>query len=170
MWDLNVFNKILIVFCLHDFRLLPWSRRVQFSFTLYLASYSKTNKIHLLSQIIYSCKTLYMFRTVFPSIIRSSRLHIQQQAYVKQLLLPAASSLELLMMDGKTVWNMQCVLREKIIGETGASCWFYYRNILRCADLWTSDLFGLLYVEVQMSLILYFNRKLHCMKLGCEYH
>jgi len=44
------------------------------------------------SQIIYSCKTLYIFRTVFPSIIRSSRLHIQQQAYVEQLLLPAASS------------------------------------------------------------------------------
>ena len=40
---------------------------------------------------------LYMFRTVFPSIIRSSRLYIQQQAYV---------SLELLMMDGKTVRNM----------------------------------------------------------------
>ena len=35
-------------------------------------SYSTTNKMHLLSQIIYSCKTLYMFRTVFPSIIRSS--------------------------------------------------------------------------------------------------
>ena len=43
------------------------------------------------SQIIYSCKTLYMFRTVFPSIIRSSKLHIRQQACVKQLLLPAAS-------------------------------------------------------------------------------
>jgi hypothetical protein len=28
-----------------------------------------------------------MLRTVFSSIIRSSRLHIQQQAYVKQLLL-----------------------------------------------------------------------------------
>jgi len=28
-----------------------------------------------------------MFRTVFPSIIRSSRLYIQQQAYVKQILL-----------------------------------------------------------------------------------
>jgi len=40
------------------------------------------------SQIIYSCKTLYMFRMVFPSIIRSSRLHIQQEAYVEQLLLP----------------------------------------------------------------------------------
>jgi len=72
-----------------------------------------------------------MFRTVFPSIIRSSRLHIQQQAYVKQLLIPAASgdememefhlvpassscltyaccmcSFELLKMDGKTVRNM----------------------------------------------------------------
>ena len=94
--------------------------------------YNTTKKMHLLSQIIYSCKMLYMFRTVFPSIIRSSRLHIQQQAYVKQLLLaglrlnccsissqlPAGSSscltyacfymcsLELLMMDGKTVRNM----------------------------------------------------------------
>jgi hypothetical protein len=46
--------------------------------------------MHLLSQIIYSCKTLYMLLTVVPSIIRSSKLHIQQQAYVKQLLLPAA--------------------------------------------------------------------------------
>jgi len=32
---------------------------------------------------IYSCKTLYMFRTVFPFIIRSSKLHIRQQAYVQ---------------------------------------------------------------------------------------
>jgi len=31
--------------------------------------------------------TLWMFRTVFPSIIRSSRMYIQQQAYVKQTLL-----------------------------------------------------------------------------------
>ena len=42
-------------------------------------SCSTTNKMHLLSQIIYSCKTLYMFRTVFPSIIRSSKLRIQQR-------------------------------------------------------------------------------------------
>jgi len=45
--------------------------------------------MHLLSQIIYDCKTLYMFRTVFPSIIRSSKLRIQQQ-YVIQLLLSDA--------------------------------------------------------------------------------
>ena len=44
-----------------------------------LDSYSTTNKMHLLSQIIYSCKTLCMFWTGFPSIIRSSKLHIQQQ-------------------------------------------------------------------------------------------
>jgi len=30
-------------------------------------SYSTTNKMHLLSQIIYSCKTLYMFRSFRPS-------------------------------------------------------------------------------------------------------
>jgi hypothetical protein len=42
--------------------------------------------MNLLSQIIYPCKTLYMFRMGFPFIIRSSRLHIQQQVYVKQLL------------------------------------------------------------------------------------
>jgi len=34
--------------------------------------------MHLLSQIIYSCKTLYMFWMVSPSIIRSSKLCIQQ--------------------------------------------------------------------------------------------
>ena len=42
-------------------------------------SYSTTNKMHLLSQFIHSCKMLYVFWTVFPSIIRSSKLHIQQR-------------------------------------------------------------------------------------------
>jgi len=36
-----------------------------------------------------------MFRTVFPSIIRSSKLYIQQQAYVKQILLLLASRNEI---------------------------------------------------------------------------
>jgi len=40
--------------------------------------FSTTNKMHLLSQMIYSCQTLYMFRRVFPSILRKSKLHIQQ--------------------------------------------------------------------------------------------
>jgi hypothetical protein len=47
------------------------------------------------SQIIYFCITLYMFRTVCPSIIRSSGLYIQQQAYVEHILLPATSGNEM---------------------------------------------------------------------------
>ena len=35
------------------------------------------------SSLFYFGMTLYMFRTVFPPIIRISRLYIQQQAYVK---------------------------------------------------------------------------------------
>jgi len=59
-----------------------------------LYSYSTTNKLHLLSQIIYSCRTLYMFRTVFPSIIRSSKLRIQQRYMSNSCcyLLPAAGN------------------------------------------------------------------------------
>ena len=52
--------------------------------------------------------TLYMFRTVFPSIIRSARLYTQQ-ANSSICLTNACCcmySLELLMMDGKTVRNM----------------------------------------------------------------
>ena len=40
-------------------------------------SYSTTNKMHLLPQIIYCCKMLCMFRKVFPSVISSSKLRIQ---------------------------------------------------------------------------------------------
>jgi len=41
-------------------------------------------------QIYFIGVTIYMFRTVFLSIIRSSRLYIQQQAYVKHILLTAS--------------------------------------------------------------------------------
>ena len=43
------------------------------------------------SQFLYFCKTLYMFQTGFPSIIKSSKLYIQLQVFVRPLLLPAAS-------------------------------------------------------------------------------
>ena len=39
------------------------------------------------SNLFYFGMTLYMFRTIFPSIIRSSRLYIQQQTHVKKILL-----------------------------------------------------------------------------------
>ena len=44
-----------------------------------------------ISPFIYFCKILCMFQTVFPSIIRNSKLHIQHQVFVRPLLLPAAS-------------------------------------------------------------------------------
>jgi len=45
--------------------------------------------MHQSSNLFYFGTTLCMFRTVFPSIIRSSRPYIQQQAFVKQVLLSA---------------------------------------------------------------------------------
>jgi hypothetical protein len=42
--------------------------------------------MHQFLKFIYFELTLYMFRAVFQSIIRSSRLYIQQQVYVKQIL------------------------------------------------------------------------------------
>ena len=54
-------------------------------------SHSTANKMHLLSQIIYSCKTLYTFGAVFPSIIGSPKLRAYTATvYVRRLLLPAA--------------------------------------------------------------------------------
>jgi len=50
---------------------------------------SKTNQMRQCIKFIYFGMTLYMFRTVFWSIIKSSGLYVQQQAFVKQILLSA---------------------------------------------------------------------------------
>jgi hypothetical protein len=44
---------------------------------MYIFFCSKTNQMHNISNLFYFGTTLYMFRTVFPSIIRSLRLYIQ---------------------------------------------------------------------------------------------
>ena len=48
--------------------------------------YSKTNQMHQCIKLILFGTDTCMFWTVFPSIIRSSRLYIQQQAFVEQIL------------------------------------------------------------------------------------
>jgi len=48
--------------------------------------YSKTNQMHNISNLFYFGTTLYMFRTVSPSINRSLRLYIQHRVYVIQVL------------------------------------------------------------------------------------
>ena len=48
--------------------------------------YSKTKQMHQFSQIYFNFVVLlYIFRTVFLSIIRNLRLYIQHQLYVKQV-------------------------------------------------------------------------------------
>ena len=54
-------------------------------------SYIKTNQMHNISNLFYFGTTLYMFRTVFPSIVRSLRLYIQHQVYVIQVVWLIAS-------------------------------------------------------------------------------
>ena len=51
--------------------------------TLTIHLYSKTNQIHNISNLFYFGTTLYMFRTVSPSIIRSLRLYIKHQVFVQ---------------------------------------------------------------------------------------
>ena len=49
------------------------------------------------SNLFYFGMTRYMFRTIFASIIRGSRLYIQQQAFVKQILLSVCFGMTLYM-------------------------------------------------------------------------
>jgi hypothetical protein len=59
------------------------------SIVIYL--YSKTHQMHNISNLFYFGTTLYMFRTVSPSIIGSLRLYKQHQIYVIQVLWLLAS-------------------------------------------------------------------------------
>jgi len=54
--------------------------------TFYI-SIAKPTRCTSFSNLFHFIVALYMFRTVFPSIIRSLRLYIQHQVYVKQILL-----------------------------------------------------------------------------------
>jgi hypothetical protein len=97
-------------------------------------SYSTTNKMHLLSQIIYSCKTLYMFRTVFLSIIRSSKLRIQQRYMSNSccyLLLSGMrwNSMEFRVPDVGRKDRPKLVERVTRINNITGSCWLYHRNL-----------------------------------------
>jgi len=51
--------------------------------------------MHNISNLFYFETTLFMFRTVFPSIIRSLRLYIQHRVYVTQVMWLPASGKEM---------------------------------------------------------------------------
>jgi len=114
--------------------------------------------MHFLSQIIYSCKTLYMFRTVFPSITRISKLRIQPRymssSYCYLLLSGIAEGSNSCLTYAIAVYAVlsswwwtespsekcRAFYKNKSFEKTGASCWLYYRNILQCTDLWILNL------------------------------
>jgi len=60
---------------------------------------------YLSDRYCYLLLASYMFQAGFPSIIRSSKLHIQRQVFVRPLLLPAASQLHV--SDGFSVHHQE---------------------------------------------------------------
>jgi len=102
--------------------------------------------------------SLYMFRTVFPSIIRSPRLYIQRQVCVIQVRWLLASGPRPASKQSTNLYDIYLTLyvqsrtpddgrkdRPKhvelysINSKNLASSWFYYRNIWRCTVTWTSN-------------------------------
>ena len=82
--------------------------------------YSKTNEMDQCIKFILFWVTLHMFRTVSPSIIRNSRLYIQQQAYGEQILLTACfiiRSSRLYIQQPNRYW---CLFARK---QTAVSVW-----------------------------------------------
>jgi len=57
---------------------------------LNIISIAKPTRCTNVPNLFYFRMTLYMFRSVFPSITRSSRMYIEQQAFVKEILLSAS--------------------------------------------------------------------------------
>jgi hypothetical protein len=110
--------------------------------------YSKTNRMHSISNLFYFGTTLYMFRTVSPSIIRSLRLYIQHHVYVIQQAatepvwhIPDAvcTVLDSWWWTERPSETCRALFQNKINLKYCASGWFYYRNILRCTVLQTSN-------------------------------
>jgi len=79
--------------------------------------------MHNISNLSYFGTTLYMFRTVSSSIIRSLRLYIQHQVYVIQVLWLLANGKE---MEQSSI-SFPFPFQNKINLRYCASGWFYYK-------------------------------------------
>jgi len=73
----SAYTQPKFLFCLTSFR-YPTLKFCEVAVLFYI----KPTRCISFSNVFCFGITLYMFRTVFPSIIRSSRLYIQQQVYV----------------------------------------------------------------------------------------
>jgi len=97
--------------------------------------YSKTNQMHNISNLFYFGTTLYMFRRVSPSIIRSLILYTQHQVYaietepVWHIPDVVGAVLDSWWWTERPSETCRVLFQNKINLRHCASCWFYYRNI-----------------------------------------
>jgi len=108
---------------IHDYAKSYHEMLISHSFSFY----SKTYQMHHCLKFILFWITLYTFRTVFPSIVRSSRLYIQQQKYVKQILRLLASKQSLYLFD---ICLLLYVPNSRSICLTFACCCMYSLELL----------------------------------------
>jgi hypothetical protein len=98
--------------------------------------YNKTNHMHNISNLFYFGTTHYMFRTVSPSIVSSLRLYIQHQVRYDAV----CTVLDPWWWTERLSETCRVLFQNKINLRYCASGWFYYRNILRCTVLETSEM------------------------------
>ena len=113
-------------------------------------SYSKTNQMHQCIKIIYFRMTLYMFRAVFPYIIRSSRPYIQQYLFVKCLLLYVQSWTPDDVRKDRPK-HVECHSKINNFDTLVHLVGFTIGILLRCTALWTSN------SSVLILIIFYYN-------------
>ena len=97
--------------------------------------YSKTNKMHQCIKLFYFGTTLYMFRTVFPSIAKSSRLYIQQPNRYCCLLASGYASKQIAVF----VWHSSICLTQQYLSDTAVSVW-HSSICLTAVSVWHSSI------------------------------
>jgi len=101
------------------------------------------------SQFIYFCKMFCMFQMVFPSITRSSKLHIQHQVFVRPILLPADSSQAV----SKPVWHKPLLCVQWKTPDDGP------RNCLKHVEFYSKNKFEKLVHLVGFVVRIYHNTR-----------
>jgi hypothetical protein len=98
-----------------EWRSASWNTKKQLKFQHYDGYFcSKTNQMHQCIKFILFGVTLYMFRTVFPAFIRSSRLYIQQPNRYCSLLASKQTAV--------SVWQMPVAVCTIFILERHSIC------------------------------------------------
>ena len=108
--------------------------------------HSKTNQMHNISNLFYFGTTLYMFRTVSPSIIRSLILYLQHHTIQVLWLLARGNEFPLVPLQAATgpVWHIHdaaCTVLDswwwtERMGETCRLLFQNKINLRYCASAW----------------------------------